>query len=58
MGYNTPVIIKYPFWRRTAQNPQAVYACVNYGEALCPKELEGQAICIDGDIAAVLRELS
>ena len=58
VGYNTPVIIKYPFWRRTAQNPQAVYACVNYGEALCPKELEGQAICIDGDIAAVLRELS
>ena len=58
VGYNTPVIIKYPFWQRTAQNPNAIYACVNYGEALCPKELEGQAICIDGDIAAVLRELS
>ncbi len=58
VGYNTPVIIKYPFWQRTAQNPNATYACVNYGEALCPKELEGQAICIDGDIAAVLRELS
>ena len=58
VGYNTPVIIKYPLWQRTAQNPNAIYACVNYGEALCPKELEGQAICIDGDIAAVLRELS
>ena len=26
VGYNTPVIIKYPFWRMTAANPRAVYA--------------------------------
>ena len=58
VGYNTPAIIKYPFWRLTAQNPKATYACINYGEALCPKELEGQAICIDGDIGAVLRALA
>ncbi len=31
VGYNTPVIIKYPFWQMTAKNPRAVYACVNYG---------------------------
>ena len=57
VGYNTPGIIKYPFWRMTAQNPRAAYACVNRGEATCPTEIEGQAICIDADIAKVVRDL-
>ena len=26
VGYNTPGIIKYPFWQMTAQNPRAIYA--------------------------------
>ena len=26
VGYNTPVIIKYPFWRMTARNPDAAYS--------------------------------
>ena len=49
------MIIKYPFWRMTAQNPRAVYACINQGQAECPREIERQAICVDGDIGAVLR---
>ncbi len=57
VGYNTPVIIKYPFWRMTARNPDATYACVNYGEAACPREIETQSICIDGDIGGVLEAL-
>ncbi len=57
VGYNTPVIIKYPFWRMTAQNPKATYACINYGEAVCPKEIVGQSICIDSDIGAALKDL-
>ena len=57
VGYNTPVIIKYPFWRMTAQNPRAAYVCINYGEAVCPTEIEAQAICIDADIAKVVRDL-
>lgn len=57
VGYNTPVIIKYPFWRMTAQNPNAMYACVNYGEAVCPREIARQSICIDADIGKVLEEL-
>lgn len=56
--HNTPVIIKYPFWQMTYQNSKAVYACVNAGEALCPREIEGQSICIDGDIGQVLSRLS
>lgn len=54
VGYNTPGIIKYPFWQMTAGNSKAIYACINYGEAVCPKEIEAQSICIDGDIGKVL----
>lgn len=57
VGGNTPVIIKYPFWRMTYQNPKAVYACVNLSEAYCPKEIQRRAICIDRDIGYCLREL-
>lgn len=39
VGYNTPGIIKYPFWNMTAQNPKAVYACLNAGQAYIPKEI-------------------
>lgn len=58
VGYNTPGIVKYPFWRITAQNAKAVYACINYGEAVCPTEIEKQAICINGDIGETLQILS
>ena len=57
VGYNTPGIIKYPFWQMTAENPKAIYACINYGQAVCPKEIEGQAICINGDIGESLTAL-
>lgn len=57
VGANTPVIIKYPFWAMTAENPKAVYACLNYDEAFCPKEIEGQSICIDGDARDLLESL-
>ena len=58
VGGNTPAIIKYPFWRMTAENERAVYACINYGEAFCPPTIEKQAICIERDIAAVLNDLA
>ena len=54
VGANTPVIIKYPFWQMTLANEKAVYACINYGEAFCPREIEKQSICIAGDIGEVL----
>ena len=57
VGMNTPGIIKYPFWRRAAENPDAVFATVNLGEAFAPRELHGRSICIDDDIARVLAAL-
>lgn len=57
VGGNTPGIIKYPFWQMTAENPNAVYVCMNYGETICPREIAGQSICIDGDIGEVLQQI-
>lgn len=57
VGSNTPVIIKYPFWQMTAQNPNATYACINYGEAFAPDAIKKQSICIDADIGEVLKQL-
>lgn len=57
VGYNTPGIIKYPFWQMTAGNPRACYASVNQGQADCPEEIQKQAICINGDIGEILARL-
>ena len=57
VGRNTPAIIKYPFWRMTAANDKATYACINLGEAVCPREIEKRAVCIDGDIMSVMDAL-
>lgn len=55
VGMNTPGIIKFPFWKMTAKNENAVYACVNYGQAYAPDEIADRAICIDRDIKEVLQ---
>lgn len=58
VGGNTPVIIKYPFWKMTAQNRNAFYVCINLMDACCPKEIENQAVCIKEDIGTLLHELA
>ena len=57
VGYNTPGIIKFPFWQMTAKNPDATYACVNYGETMFPEEIQEQAISIDSDIGQVIEDI-
>ena len=57
VGMNTPVIIKYPFWQMTKDNKNAVYACLNYSEACCPRQIEDRSIVIDGDSGEVIRHL-
>ena len=57
VGMNTPVIIKFPFWRYTEENPNAYYACLNLGEAGCSREISERSICLNEDIGQVLRDL-
>lgn len=57
VGNNTPIWIKYPFQKMTAQNPNASYVCVNLGCAYAPPEIKGQSVCIDSDILTVIDKL-
>lgn len=57
VGYNTPVIIKYPFWQMTANNKKAKYICMNYGQASVPNDIINQSICINADIFKVVEDL-
>lgn len=54
VGMNTPSIIKYPFIRMTAENPNAFYVCINKDFALVPDEIKNRSLCISGDIAEVI----
>jgi len=57
VGYNTPGIIKYPFWQMTARNRNAEYVCINKGEVSAPKEIKARSIEIDADLYDVLNDL-
>lgn len=57
VGYNTPGIIKYPFWQMTSQNLDATYACVNLGQSMAPPVIESRSITIDADISQVVSDL-
>ncbi len=57
VGYNTPGIIKYPFWQMANDWQTAVYACLNMGEAYAPEEIREKAICINDDIYATISKL-
>lgn len=57
VGYNTPVIIKYPFMKMTYQNRQARYIYFNQEKLVIPKELEAQTIDLQGDIKETVRAI-
>lgn len=54
VGMNTPVIIKYPFWKMVSENKNSIYACINFNEAFCPEEISERSIIINEDIDKVL----
>lgn len=57
VGFNTPSIIKYNFWRMTLNNKKSVYASINLGECYSASDIEERSICIDTDISEVLKKL-
>ena len=58
VGYNTPGIIKYPFWQMTNTWPQAEYICLNYGDAYAPTGIKKKSLCVNGDIGEILEQIS
>lgn len=57
IGYNTPVIIKYPFWQMTDKWQHVHYICLNYGQAYAPDEIKDKSVCVNKDIDEVIRRL-
>lgn len=57
VGMNTPGMIKYPFWRLTAQNPRAFYVCLNQNRAFIPQEIADRALFLEQDAGQVLEAL-
>ena len=57
VGMNTPVIIKYPFWRMTADNKKAQYVCINKDIAFAPNFIAERSLCFSEDIADILDAL-
>ena len=58
VGFNTPGIIKLPFWRMAAKNLLAIYACLNKGEVFCSDEILDRSLCIDRDLKDALEGLT
>ena len=56
-GGNTPVIFKIPFIRWTMQNPNAIYATINLGEAFTVDQIADRSIVINADIGEILEKL-
>ena len=50
VGYNTPGIIKYPFWKMAIENHDSFYVSINKGEAAAPDALKNRSLCINDDI--------
>lgn len=54
VGYNTPGIIKYPFMRMTALNPNAHYISINSDDGYIPAGIGNRALHIKADLRDAL----
>jgi len=57
VGFNSPGVIKVPFWNMAAENPDAVFASVNLTLPCYPEVLEHRSIVIQDDIDHVIENL-
>ena len=57
VGFNTPVIIKFPFMRMTYQFKDAFYVCINKGYNRVEEEIRNKSLVIDSDIKEIIEEL-
>ncbi len=57
VGYNTPGIIKYPFWQMTYQFKAAKLISINIKDSFVPEEIKEKSLLINGDIAQIIDNL-
>lgn len=58
VGYNTPSIIKYPFWKMTYQNKNAHYVSINLDDIDIPSEIADKSLGFNDDISNIFKELA
>ncbi len=54
VGYNTPSIIKYPFWQFVYQNKDARYVCINKEKQPIPQEIEDRSFVFVEDVSELI----
>lgn len=54
VGFNTPSIIKYPFWNMTFHNKHAKYFCISKKDLYVPVQIKEKSTLVDSDIHEVL----
>lgn len=57
VGFNTPMIIKYPFMRMADDNIDALYVPINVEKQTIPFEIQHNTISFNDDILKVLNDL-
>lgn len=57
VGFNTPGIIKYPFWKYSKENDNWKLVCINNLHAYVPDSIKEESICIKKDIHDLICEL-
>lgn len=58
VGWNTPGIIKYPFWEMVFKNKKATYVSINAHDAYAPKEILDRSMLINEDLSEVISSLN
>lgn len=58
VGFNSPGVIKIPFWQMAARNKDAVFASVNLQNPCYPEVLKDRSIVISHDLDGTIRDLS
>lgn len=57
VGFNTPVIIRWPFEKIILQHPHATLVRINLHDAQVAKEIEQKTICIAHDLALTIQAI-
>lgn len=58
VGFNTPIIIRFPFEEFARHNDNATLVRVNLNEADVPSSIANRSVSIDGDLAQAMSEIS
>ena len=57
VGFNTPIIIRFPFEKMVRENPSYSLIRLNMDEAVVPESFGNRAIGIGGDMAKVITDI-